>query len=199
MVDDRRREAGCAAAAAGSRPCAGLRHSAVSTCRSLNAALVSLEMKNGFPLKERHLSTQGLLQNRWLCRLVWAQLYSLLQVSLGHPCATDRDAVGAGPCVLVLHAHGRATPQRAWGNADAGSKAGNAQAPNMRLRYSHISEPWESKTMMSMQTCSGLSVSGHCSGQTGGNICLWTTHSCFNIRHFGNTHVLNKTKNISNL
>jgi len=50
--EGRRREAGSAAAVASTRCCARLRHPAVSTCHSLNAALVSLEMKNIFPQKE---------------------------------------------------------------------------------------------------------------------------------------------------
>lgn len=49
-------------------------------------------------------------------------------------------AVNASCCTLVLHTHRRATAEPAGGKHTAGSKAGNAHAPSMRLRCSQISD-----------------------------------------------------------
>ena len=127
------------------------------------------------------MNTQELLQNRRLCHSVYAQLYCVSHVLSGHPGAADWGAVGVGLRAMALHCGsqlvgpGPAYPRELHlsehaENAHVGREAGKAQGPSVRLRYSHVSEPRESKTV-SMQPCSGLSVSGHHSGQTRGNIC----------------------------
>lgn len=124
MVNERRRETGWAMAVAGMQRSAGLRHSAVSTCHSLNAPLVSLEMKNSFPLNEWHLSTQELLQN--CCLSLGVNTFTRSYMCCWVILVLQIGAVGASPCALLLcwlsqlvcpgpHTHGRATPEQAQG------------------------------------------------------------------------------------